>query len=393
MLFARYSDPRDVNSAHPNGIARHRTPGRLGTAVALRDAVRCSGLRAVGFGARVSAELSGVTVIIPVRNEAAYVRGAIESVQRAARGVTDVEIFIIDGMSDDDTAAIVASMAEDDPRIRLFENQQRTVPHAMNLGIRASVGDVIIRIDGHAEVEPDFIRNSVAELVAHPECACVGGPIENVSENQRARAISEAMSSTFGVGNARFRTGGRDGYVDTVAFGAYRKADLFAIGLYDEALTRNEDDDLNFRLIRSGRLIWFSNSIRSLYYVRSSYSKLHRQYYQYGYWKVYVNRKHGRITNLRQVVPPLFVGVIALLGVLVPILTHARVGLIGVLATYLFVAAVSAFRSGSAPRRALFTIAAFFTLHTGYGIGYWAGLCDFAVLHRQPAASATRLSR
>lgn len=335
----------------------------------------------------------GVTVILPVRNEAGFIRRAIASVQRAAQGQADLEILIIDGMSDDHTRAIVEDLAASDPRIKLLDNPDLTVPHAMNIGIKAARGGVIIRLDGHADIMPDFIEHALAELAAHPECACVGGPIESVSENSMADAISNAMSSTFGVGNARFRTGGSDGYVDTLAFGAYRAADLHAVGLFDEALTRNEDDELNYRLIRSGRKIWFSNKIRSRYFVRSSLTKLYRQYFQYGYWKVYVNRKHHSFTSVRQVVPPIFVATVSLLAIMLPVVMQARVSLAAVFALYLLTAAFFALRAGLEPRRALLTVAAFVTLHTGYGIGYWAGIRDFAVLGRQPAPSSVQLTR
>ena len=336
---------------------------------------------------------SSVTVILPVRNEVLHIGRALASVQSAAEGITDLEILVIDGMSDDDTREVIERLMAEDPRIRLIDNPHRTVPQAMNIGIRAARGEVILRIDGHAELFPDTIRRAVAELAAHPECACVGGLIETVSENSRADAIANAMSSAFGVGNARFRTGGSDGYVDTVAFGAYRAADLHAIGLFDEALTRNEDDELNYRLVRAGRKIWFSNKIRSRYYVRSSFGKLYRQYFQYGYWKVYVNRKHGSITSLRQVVPPLFVGTVSLLVLFMPIVALARLSLTGVLSVYLLAASLFSLRTGAEPRRVLFSIAAFITLHTGYGIGYWAGVRDFAVLRRQPVPSSVRLTR
>jgi glycosyltransferase involved in cell wall biosynthesis len=335
----------------------------------------------------------GVTVLIPVRNEASFIGKAVASVQAAAEGVPGLEIIVIDGMSDDETWNIAAELAACDPRIRLLANPHRTVPHAMNLGIEVAAGEVIIRIDGHAEIMPDFVRNALAELEAHPECACVGGPIENVSENSVADAISNAMSSTFGVGNARFRTGGQDGYVDTLAFGAYRKADLLAVGLFDEALTRNEDDELNYRLVRAGRKIWFSNSIRSRYYVRSSFSKLYRQYFQYGYWKVYVNRKHGSITSLRQIVPPLFVGTIGVLALLLPVLIYARVSLTAIVALYFSMAAVFALRAEPQPLRVPAVVAAFVVLHAGYGLGYWAGVRDFAVLRRQPTARSAELTR
>lgn len=334
-----------------------------------------------------------VSVIMPVRNEGQFLGRAIESILVAGSAVDSFEVIVVDGMSDDDTRDVVTRLQADDDRLVLLDNPQRTVPHAMNIGIRAAAADVIVRVDGHAEVYPDFLEKSLAELAAHPECACVGGPIENVDLDEGSAAISLAMGSRFGVGNARFRTGGEEGYVDTLAFGAYRVADLKAIGLFDEELVRNQDDELNFRLNRSGRKIWFSKAIRSRYFVRSSLAKLARQYFQYGYWKVYVNRKHGQFTNLRQLAPPLLVTSLALLLLASPFSAVARALLLAELFVYFAVASLMAYRSTNDPREAFAVVKAFITLHGSYGLGYLAGVRDFMLLRRLPGAGSTELSR
>jgi len=334
-----------------------------------------------------------VAVILPVRNEGQYLGRAIASILVAGSAVEAVEIIVVDGMSDDDTRSVVTELQAEDDRILLLENPRRTVPHAMNLGIGATTADIIVRVDGHAEIYPDFLEKCLSELAAHPECACVGGPIENVDLDQGSAAISLAMGSRFGVGNARFRTGGEEGYVDTLAFGAYRRADLIAVGLFDEDLVRNQDDEMNFRLIKAGRKIWFSSAIRSRYFVRSSLSKLFRQYFQYGYWKVYVNRKHGQITNLRQLAPPLLVASLAVLLLTSPFSAIARLLLVVALLAYLTVALYTAFRLADEPRDAFGVVKAFITLHGSYGLGYLAGVRDFLLLRRLPGAGSTELSR
>ena len=330
---------------------------------------------------------------MPVRNEAPFLARAIESVITAGDLVDSFEIIVVDGMSDDGTREVVAELQRRDPRISLLDNPRRTVPHAMNLGIRAARSEVIVRVDGHAEVYPDFLVNSLEVLAEHPECACVGGSIENVDLDDGSAAISLAMGSPFGVGNVRFRTGGKEGYVDTLAFGAYRTEDLYAVGLFDEDLVRNQDDELNYRLVTAGRKIWFSHRIRSRYYVRSSYAKLFRQYYQYGYWKMYVNRKHGAVTNLRQLAPPLLVASLAALVLLSPFLLVARVLLVAELLAYFGAATWFALRLTRKPRQVGRVLMAFITLHGGYGLGYLAGMRDFLVLKRRPSASSAELSR
>ena len=334
-----------------------------------------------------------ISVIMPVRNEGQFLKTAVESLLVAGSAIDSFEIIIVDGMSDDDTRDVVAKLQSRDKRIKLVDNPQRTVPHAMNLGIKMSQAEVIVRVDGHAEVYPDFLERSLELLAAHPECSCVGGNIENIDLDRGSGVISLAMSSRFGVGNSRFRTGGSEGYVDTLAFGAYRKSDLVMIGLFDEDLIRNQDDELNYRLVKAGRLIWYSPTIRSRYFVRSSLGKLFRQYFQYGYWKVYVNRKHSAVTNLRQLVPPLFVASVIVLAVAALFLPVARVLLAAELLLYLVVASIVALSLGRSLGKALGVLMAFMTLHTGYGLGYLAGMRDFMLLKRRPSARSAELSR
>ena len=333
-----------------------------------------------------------VTVIMPVYNEDKRIEGALLSVlSNCLPG--GFEVLVVDGMSHDRTRDIVARIARSEPRLRLLDNPERTVPHAMNLGIRAARGNVIVRVDGHAEVTADFLMCCVEELDAHPECGCVGGAIEYVPEGRHADAISMAMASTFGVGNAAFRLGGREGYVDTLAFGAYRKASLEAIGLFDEDLVRNQDDELNFRLRRAGQRIWLSSRIRSRYYARSTYPALYRQFYQYGYWKVLVNRKHGVVTTFRQLIPPAFLvglGALAVASFVAP----TSAWLLAVVAVVYLVCAIGfALRKSGDLRRVPHVVLAFAALHFGYGLGYMEGILHFHLLGREPRVRHSRITR
>jgi succinoglycan biosynthesis protein ExoA len=330
---------------------------------------------------------------MPVKNEAGYIEPAVRSVVRAGEGLDALEVLVVDGMSTDGTRELVQRLADELKVVRLVDNPEGTVPFAMNRGTRAASHEVVVRVDGHAEVYPDFLEECLAALEAHPECACVGGRIENVNVGPVAEAISLAMGSPFGVGNARFRTGGEDGYVDTLAFGAYRKSDLFRVGLFDEELARNQDDELNFRLIKAGRRIWFTDRIRSRYFVRATYRKLWRQYNQYGYWKVYVNRKHGTVTNLRQLAPPAFMVWLALTLVAGAFWAPARWALLATLVAYALAAFGAALARTRSPLAVLRTVTAFAVMHAAYGLGYLAGLRDFLLLKRRPSARSAELSR
>ena len=334
-----------------------------------------------------------VRVVVPCRNEVAFIGACIDSIVKAERTGMDLELWICDGMSDDGTREIISTAARTHAWIKLVDNPARTTPQAMNIGLRPEGYAVGIILGAHAEVAVDFFRKNLDALRDHPEAGCVGGIIENVSLDDTSRRIGAAMGHPFGVGSAHFRTGLKEGDVDTVAFGAYRREVFEKIGYFDERLVRNQDDEFNYRVIKSGWRIWLSSAIRSRYYVRGSYAKLFRQYRQYGYWKVFVNRLHLTITTFRQLVPAIFViGTVTglVIACIWPMLFP--VWLIGI-GSYGLIAMVSALRA--APKRTDVNgvMLSFLILHAAYGIGYVQGLLDLVILGRGPKASASDLTR
>lgn len=334
-----------------------------------------------------------VDIVIPCRNEKAYIQHCVDSVLKSQFPQGQLNIYVVDGDSKDGTTAIIRELESAHTQVHLISNPARVTPEALNLGIKAGNGDVVIILGAHAAVEPDFIQKNVDALTSHPDAACVGGVIDNQFENEDAEVIGAAMSSPFGVGNARFRTGGKAGYVDTVAFGAYRRSVLDQIGLFDEDLVRNQDDELNYRLLKFGYKIWFDPEIRSRYFVRASFRKLFKQYRQYGYWKVYVNVKHKQITTWRQLVPFAFVLYLFAGGVLAMIMKDLVVFWLLGMVFYFLLAMFMALRVASSLRTAFFIVYAFFILHLSYGIGYAEGVWEFALLGRQPKRKAHELTR
>jgi glycosyltransferase involved in cell wall biosynthesis len=319
-------------------------------------------------------------VLVPIRNEAGHIEDCLQSLLNSDWPAERMEILVIDGMSDDQTPAIVADISQRDSRVRMIQNPQRAVPFAMNKGIREAAGDIVVRVDGHAEVEPLFVRNSVEQLLQRPECWCVGGVIESINNTIIGRVIAAAMSCPVGVGNSRFRIGGYEGYVDTLAFGAYWKWAFEKAGMFDEELVRNQDDELNARILEQGGKIYLSQSIRSRYFPRTSLRKLWKQYYQYGVWRIRTLQKRGS-ASLRYMIPMVFVltAVLALVvGAASPTLRPFALGF-GVA----YVLALGAGALMVARREGVFGLLlsplVFAILHFSYGIGslfgvYWFGL-------------------
>jgi glycosyltransferase involved in cell wall biosynthesis len=325
-----------------------------------------------------------LSLVIPCRNEEQYIGKCLQSIVDSDYDKALLEVFVCDGLSSDNSKAVIQMFAAKHSWIHFAENSHQTTPYALNLGIEKSSGDAIIILGAHAEVLPDFFVKNVYFLGKFPNCGCVGGYIENIYESETAEIIGAAMSSVFGVGNANFRIANKSGFVDTVAFGAYRREVFDKIGLFDEVLTRNQDDDFNFRVTKAGYKIYLSPEIKTKYYVRSSFQKLYKQYLQYGYWKVYLNKKHKAFLSVRQLIPFLFVSFLTL-GFLFSFLNPhlALLYLIGIL-TYSSLAIFFASKKSSRFKKIIQIATTFFVLHWAYGLGYAMGLVDFILQNKNP---------
>ncbi|MCC6444216.1 MAG: glycosyltransferase family 2 protein [Armatimonadetes bacterium] len=327
-----------------------------------------------------------VTVIIPERNEEQYIERCLRSVLEQTYPLDRLEILVVDGMSADSTRSIVESLARSHQNIRLLDNPQRIVPTAMNIGLREAKGDIIIRVDGHCFLRPDYIEQCM-DALERTGAECVGGSIETIGETIPARGIAAAMRSPFGVGNAAFRYATEERYVDTLAFGAYRREVFERIGLFDEELVRDQDDEMNFRLIQSGGKIFLTPKIQASYFSRSSLKSLWSQYYQYGYWKVRVIQKRGRPASWRHLIPATFV--VALVISFLLMVAGFSLGkwfFLAVTTPYLAANLALSLKLaqengwGCFPYIAL----AFAILHLSYGVGFWHGLLRFAIFPKRP---------
>jgi histidinol phosphatase-like PHP family hydrolase/glycosyltransferase involved in cell wall biosynthesis len=318
------------------------------------------------------------TFVIPVYNEARYISKVLESVANQFYPHDKIEVICSDGGSTDDSCVLIAKMNNGSLTVRLFNNPQQIAAAGMNLGIREAQGDRIIILGAHTLLQPDFlIQNVRASLFSGADCT--GGRHANLSETRNGQTIGLAMNSAFGIGGSHYRYSIRPSFVDTVAYGAYDSKVFKMIGLFDEEMVRNQDDEFNYRLLEHGGRIYFDPRIRSQYYARSSLKKLWRQYFLYGCWKVRVMQKHPRQMRLRQFVPPTFVAALigsSMLAVFSP-LGRILLGLVAgsyVLAN-LIASIWTAYKGGWS--HLLLLPFAFATLHLSYGLGFLVGLIKF----------------
>lgn len=334
---------------------------------------------------------SFVSVIMPVRNEAAYIERSLRAVLAQTYPAARMEIVIADGMSTDDTRAVIERVAEKSPvPILVVDNPRKIAPTALNRALDKARGEIVVRVDGHCEIAPDYVANCVKHLQTG-EIAAVGGPITTIGETRTARAIAAAMSSRFGVGDSAFRTvQDRAMFVDTVAFPGYTRAVLNRAGAFNEELVRNQDDEYNYRIRKAGGKILLAPDVCSLYYSRGTLLKLWRQYFQYGFWKVRVMQLHPRQMSARQFVPAVFVLTLIAAAILAAFSFYGKLALLILLTVYLSANLTASLVAAQNFGQIAILPVCFAILHFSYGFGFLKGLIVFS--GRQAPVAAAQIA-
>ena len=259
-----------------------------------------------------------VSVVIPVLNEECTIVPLLRALRRQTYPVGLMQVVIADGGSQDATREMIRGYAARHPELAILleENASGSVPAGLNVAVSRSSGEIVVRFDGHSEPFPDYIERCVAALTAGLGDN-VGGRWKVMPSRRGAvpAAIAFAAVHTLGAGDARYRTGGQAGPVDTVPFGAYRRSTFEAVGPYDETLLANEDYEWNVRLRASGGCVWFDGEIQCVYRPRETYRALGRQYFRYGFWKFRMLLGAPESLRLRQAAPPAALVLAATLGV------------------------------------------------------------------------------
>jgi len=265
-----------------------------------------SGRESSYIGVESYSESPKVSVIIPCRNEETHIASCLETILSQDYPAENLEVLVVDGQSEDRTREIVTNIVEKRASLRIVDNPSRSTPSAMNRGIQAARGQYVAICGAHTEYSREYIRTCVELLEEHPEASCVGGPIHSKGVGYFGRAVALAMAHPVGVGNAKHRYPTYEGYAEGACYPMFRKDVFSKIGLYDENLIRNQDDELNYRLAKHGEKVFISPRARSTYFVREKPLQLYKQYFHYGYWRVAVLKKHRLPASLRQLVPPAF---------------------------------------------------------------------------------------
>lgn len=327
-----------------------------------------------------------VSVVIPVRNEAAFIEINLEALRSQDYPLGRIEVVIADGRSEDATREIVNAVAERWKRdgaagacsVVLVDNPERVMPTGVNAAIRVATGDLVLLLGGHAKLPPSYIRECV-QVLMETDVDGTGGAVESVSRGTVGEAIAALMSSPFGIGNSDFRTargGGKPVPADTLPFPVFRRQVYERVGLYNPHMIRHQDYEFNYRVRQAGGRMLLIPGLKATYHVRSSLRVLWRQYWQYGVYKGRFLRRFPKSVRLRHLVPPLFTMSVVIAGVAAPSGPLGRLALLALLLPYAFfvMAAVVSFALAGQWRVALLAPAVMFCLHFGYGLGIWFGL-------------------
>ena len=333
-----------------------------------------------------------LSVIVPIYQEEKYISKCIDSMLSQDYPKDDLEIILVDGMSKDRTREIVATYTAKYPFIRMIDNPERIAPCAMNRGIKEAKGDVIMRLDAHVYYPKNYFSLLVEKLNELPGAENVGALCNTlpVNDSITAQSIAAVLSSSFGMGNSHFRVGAdKEMEVDTVPFGCFHRSIFDKVGLYDEELVRNQDDELNARIIKAGGKIYLIPQLVCEYYARDTAKKVYKMFYQYGVFKPLVNKKLGSPATVRQFFPLFFV-----MGLLVgpvvclflPVLWWAY---FAVIMLWFILATSFSLKDSKNLKRILTQNWIYFVVHFGYGWGYIVGIYKI-LFHRPFVAQVNR---
>lgn len=315
-----------------------------------------------------------------------------------------LEVIIADGNSTDGTREVILRCIDKTKFIKLIDNPLKNQTIALNKACRISRGEIIVRLDVHANYPVDYISSLVsAQQRLHAwnvGCPWVTMPSDNTAESF---VIASVLSSPFGVGNALYRIGTKkEKLVDTVPFGCFPKDVLVKLDYYNEQFLKNEDDELNARIVKAGGTIYLLQYPVVTYFARETNLKLFKMLFQYGYYKPFVNYSVGSIISLRQLFPPAFVVYcciipsLLLFDILYPIIIFFLIPFI----IYLLLLLIFSFKTAFGlnhkfKKTAVFFLAiiSFAGMHFSYGFGYIRGFINLLLGAKSKSQKLENITR
>ncbi|GMB10588.1 MAG: glycosyltransferase [Candidatus Improbicoccus devescovinae] len=319
-----------------------------------------------------------VSVIVPVYNEEKYIHSCVNSILNQdfiEEHKDKIEIIFIDGNSQDKTKSILNNYKRKYSFIQILDNMHKHVQRGLNIGIHQATGEYIVRLDAHAEYAPDYISMCIQTIKA-THAQNVGGPMVASHKFYFQKIIAAAYNSKFAFGGAVNYNKNYEGYVDTVFLGCFKRKYLLKLGIYDENMNCNEDDELNFRILLNKNKIYMTPKIKSIYYPRSNLKSLFVQFFRYGFWKIFIIRKHKKIERFTQTIPGIFFIFCATLPIILFSNFTMKLLYISVIFLYfmlnLYFCFSNKYLTKIKDKFLLFFV--HFTIHIAYGSGFFSGI-------------------
>ncbi len=317
--------------------------------------------------------LTSVSFVMPVLNEETHLRTAVESIFEQ-KGIlkSSIEVILAIGPSTDRTKEVAEGLKAEYP-VKIVENPTGKTPAGLNLAIKAAKNEVIVRVDAHSQLSPDYTKLAL-DILNQTGAANVGGVMKAVGTTPFQQAVAFAYGSRFGLGGGTYHVGGSAGPSDSVYLGVFRKEILEKLGGFNEKMIRGQDWELNLRIRESGEQVWFDPRLEVTYYPRSSLKRLAKQFFDTGAWRAQLTKSHINRANLRYFAPPVLVlsTTLGLIGYFAGIL--GPFGLIPLITYLLAVALISVTAKSTKFRAKLALLVALPTMHFSWGSGFIAGL-------------------
>jgi glycosyltransferase involved in cell wall biosynthesis len=318
-----------------------------------------------------------VSIVMPVLNERLHIAGSLDAAVNQDYPSGSFEIIVADGLSDDGTREIIEEKSLRSNHIKSIDNPGKIVSTGLNLAIGLARGEIVVRMDAHNSYPTDYLR-SLVDLLRETSAANVGGVLEPTGTSPFGKSTAAAFHApiAIGVGMRGHRGGHQVREVDTVTGGCWKKETLLKLGLFDESLVRNQDDEFNFRLRAAGGHVLQTTRIRIQYAVRESPGKLFKQFLQYGYWKIPVLVKHPRQGHWRHYAPGVFV--LTTVAMLACLATGMIAWEMPALMLLIYLSGVAGFAFAVTRHKSdtslILSMLALALMHFGYGTGFVAGL-------------------
>lgn len=322
-----------------------------------------------------------ISIVLAVRNEEKYIEPCLQSCKKQSLKREKFEIIIVDGLSTDKTMKLVKNFQSKNPdvQIRILKNSKKIQAAGWNIGFRESQAEYVVMLGGHTILDKEFLQKNID---GHHKLNVpgTGGLVKAKGIDNKNKAIALAFNTRFGAGNAKYWFGNQQEYVETIAFGMYKREVVEQVGYMDEKIVRGQDWELNYRITEKFGKFLFSPAIKSYYHARSTFFGLFKRQFWAGAWKIFIIKKHLRSTLFRHIIPPLFILTLFLsliLGITLKSVLFFYLILFIYLLTDLYFSTRIALKTSLNYLPNL--ILSYLIIHFAYGLGFWYGLFKFGI--------------